>query len=516
MGALFYLELRYALHRAQGILRSPLRLLVWIPYLLLVVYFAGVRFARPHYGSTGFALLPSYSTVIAGGYLALLGTTLALAAGGRFAGLRSPAEAVLFSNARVRPLTLALWLQLRKLASSPMRWIGGFIYLFGVAAPRDTSPIAIARALLVVGLLVALAMGIELPAFLLGRGRARIPLRAGGWAIVGIGAVYAIAGFLGNRLLEPLDRITHVDPGSAVHALLQGDPRALFAILCILAALAGSVLILGDDALPELFAASLGARANRTRRKRPAALDYVAPEIPRSVRVPSASLALVWKDWVAFRRGRGTLRLWRLGAVAWFGCGIAAGLANVQWNDPAPGLTLVTGSVVLVLVIAPFNASLGLAGELSKPIFWLNAASLRRCLAAWTAGRSWRGGIVLGLAPMGAGIVTDNATLIIFSLPLSLATYWSLQSLGVGLYAIFPDPIDAREPLLLFRLFITGIYIAPAAVAYALIGLLPGFDIAAIACAGSILLLQGYGVLELAAYRFREYGASLATISRAT
>jgi len=516
MGALAYLEVRYALHRAQGILRSPLRLLVWVPYLFFVGYFAFARFAHHRAGSPVFALLPAYSTVIGGAYLGLLGATMALAAAGRVAALRSPVEAVLFSNAGVRPLTIALWLQLRKLASSPMRWIGGFIYLFGVAAPKDTSPFAILRALLVVGLLVALAMGIELPAFLLGRGRARFALRAAGWTIAAIGAVYAIAGLLGNRLLQPLENITHVDPGSAVHALLQGDPRAILAILFILAALAGSVFILGDDALPELYMASLGARANRARRKRGPESDYVASERSRSTRIPGGSLALVWKDWITFRRGRGTLRLWRFGAIAWMGCGVAVGLVKIHWNDATPIYTLVAGSVVLVLVLAPFNASLGLASDLSKPLFWLNVAPLRQCLAAWTAGRSWRGGIILGLAPLAAGVVTDNATLAFFSIPLALAGYWSLQTLGVGLYAIFPDPIDARGPMLLFRLFITGVYVAPAAIAYGLISLFPGFDVLAIACAGTILLLQGYGVLELATYRFREYGASLATISRAT
>jgi hypothetical protein len=516
MGALAYLELRYALHRAQGILRSPLRLLVWGPYLFFVVYFAYARFAHNGGRSPTLAILPSYSTIIAGGYLAIFGATAALAACGRVAGFRSPAEAVLFSNARVRPLTIALWLQLRKLASSPMRWLGGFVYLFAVAAPKDTSPFAIFRALFVVALLVALTMGIELPAFLLGRGRGRVFLRPAGWGIAAIGALYALAGFAGDRFLVPLKEVTGIDPGETVRVLLLGDPRALFAIALLLAALAASVVICGDDALPELYAASLGTLAHRANRKRGRAVDYIKADPSRGARVPNGSLALVWKDWVAFRRGRGTVRLWVLGALAWTACGVAVGVANDRLGDASPIFTLVAGSAVLVLVLAPFNASVGLASDLSKPIFWLNAAPLRLCIASWTAGRSWRGGIVLGLAPTAAGIAVGNHMLALLSIPLALVGYWSLQSLGVALYAIFPDPIDARGPMLLVRLFVTLAYVAPAAVAYDLFSIFPGYDLAAISCAAGLLLLQGYGALELATYRLREYGASLATISRAT
>jgi hypothetical protein len=112
--------------------------------------------------------------------------------------------------------------------------------------------------------------------------------------------------------------------------------------------------------------------------------------------------------------------------------------------------------------------------------------------------------------------VNGNAMLVEYSVPLSLCAYWSLQALGVGLYAIFPDPIDARGPMLLVRLFVTALYIAPALLAYGIISIFSGLDGIALFCAGLLLVLQGYGVLELAAYRFREYGASIATISRAT
>ena len=516
MPALLYLEWRYAVNNFRAILRSPQRLLVWVPYLFFVAYFGYARVLRYHDGHSAYDVLPTYATTIAGAYLGLLGSTIALAAAGRVAAFRSPAEAVLFSNAGVRPLTAAIWLQLRKIAASPLRWLGGFLYLFAIAAPREISAVAIVRSLLVVGLVMSLVMGTELPIFLLARRRWGKPLQVTGWTIAALGAVYGAAGRIGYRVLNPLVRATHVDPGSVVHELLAGNIVALMALVLALAGLAASVLFLGDDSYPELYAASRGPLAARARRRAAAAGSYAAPANAAGSRIPRGALSLVWKDWIAFRRGRGTVRLWILGCVAWAACGAAAGFAKNYFNDVAPIVTLVTASAALVLVIGPFGASIGLAADLSKPLFWLGASPLRNRIAAWTLGRAWRGGVLLGLAPAAAGIVIGAPVLAALSVPVATVAYWSLQSLGVGLYAVFPNPIDARGPMLLLRLLITTIYVSPAILVFAIVSITTEADVFAAIVATAVLALQGYGVVELASYRFREYGASLATIAQAT
>jgi uncharacterized membrane protein (DUF485 family) len=516
MPALLYLEWRYAINNFRAILRSPQRLLVWVPYLFFIVYFGYARVLRYHGGHSAYDVLPTYATTIAGAYLGLLGSTIALSAAGRVAAFRSPTEAVLFSNAGVRPITAAIWLQVRKIAASPMRWLGGFLYLFAIAAPRETSAAAIVRSLVVVGLVMSLVMGTELPIFLLARRRWSKPLQILGWTIAAVGGVYGAAGLIGYRVLRPLVRVTHVDPGAAVHELLAGNVIALTALVLALAGLAASVLLLGDDSYPELYAASRGPLAGRARRIAAAAGNYAAPDKAARVRIPGGALSLVWKDWIAFRRGRGTFRLWIAGCVGWAACGAASGFAKNYFNDVAPIVTLVTASAALVLVIAPFGASIGLASDLSKPLFWLGASPLRNRIAAWTLGRAWRGGFLLGLAPAAAGVAIGAPILAMLSVPVATIAYWSLQSLGVGLYAIFPNPIDARGPMLLLRLVITTIYVSPAILTFAIVSITTDSDVFAALIATAVLALQGYGVVELASYRFREYGASLATIAQAT
>jgi hypothetical protein len=140
-------------------------------------------------------------------------------------------------------------------------------------------------------------------------------------------------------------------------------------------------------------------------------------------------------------------------------------------------------------------------------------------LTAWTFGRAWRGGVSLALAPLVAGLASANVALAITSVPITVAMYWSLQALGVGLYAIFPNPIDGRGPVMVLRLFATAIYVFPAAVVWALATGL-GTPIGGGAYAGALAFvlvmgIEGVLVIEFAAYRFREFGASLATTALA-
>lgn len=518
MGALWYLELHYAKHQCAAILRSPLRLALWIPYVFSIGYLTYVRAAAPHHAafvSVG-VQQPRFATAVGGLYLAAIGVTAGLAAGGRVAAFRSSAEAVLFSNAGVRPLAVALWLQLRKLALGSLRWLASLAYLFVVAAPHHATGFAILRALLGAVLAVALLMSCELPAFLLAR-RERFPVAVFAWALAAFGVAYTAAAALGPRFRTPLIAASHVDPGAFAGALLAGRPAALLVLATILAALAASILVLGDDAMPELYAVSQRTLAVRRRRRRFASeTTFLAAGTVGVARVPPGALALIWKDWVGFRRGRGTLRLWLAGAAFWSLCGAGVAYAALRWDDPSPLFSLVGMSAMLLLISAPFGASIGLAADLAKPLFWLSRAPLRARIAAWTFARAWRGGTAIALGPLAAGVVGGNPALAAGALPLSLVSYWSLQALGVGLYAVFPDPVDSRGPMMLLRMLLTGLYIVPAFAAAAIaaaFGLGP-----AAAALGFVLMLalEGWLVIEAATYRFREHGAALANLARAT
>jgi hypothetical protein len=512
MGALAYLEWRFAVHHATAIARSPLRLAIWIPYLFSIAAVAYARISAPHHQAFLSVGLPyEISTAVGGLYLGTLGVSVGLAAGGRVAAFRSAGEAVLFVNAGVRPLGIAIWLQVRKVAAGWSRWISALTYVFLIAIPAHVGPVAVVRIFVASLLALAVHMSSELPAFLVARGRLRTPVRVAGWSLAAAGFVCAAASLAGPRIHRTL-ATAGLDPGAGVSAIFRGDPGMLVLLGALLALCVVAIVLLGDDAIPELYAASVQAAARRSARSPVTAqLGFAAPAQTQTVtpRVPAGALALLWKDWIAFRRGRGTLGVWLAGTAFWALCGAVTAFAAKSWNDLTPLATLLSMSAVIVVLSASFGAARGLGAELTKPLFWLSADPLRARLGAWTLGRAVRGGIAIGSAPFAAGIVSGDASLAAGALPLAIVSYWSLQCLGLALFALFPSPVDTRGPLTLVRLVLTALYLAPAvllagaAAATWAENALPAALVFAL-----VLTLEGAGTVEFTARVLGQNGAS--------
>ncbi|GAC1312005.1 MAG: hypothetical protein NVSMB21_22120 [Vulcanimicrobiaceae bacterium] len=518
MRALLYLEARYAYHQCVAILRSPLRLAIWIPFAGSLVYLFYAR-SFPARGGTHVGLAAGQATAVAGLYVGLLGVTVVLSALGHVAAFRSAAEAVLFTNAGIRPLTVAIWLHGRKLATSWTRWVGTLLYAFLIFAPRQLGAAATARALLATLFAIALQMALELPVFLLARGTLRLPIACTGGALALFGLAFAAAGALGREPLLIALRLAHVDPGRATIAALDGEPFVLVVLAALLGVIVIAVRVLGDDAMPELYRASeRSLRSMRERRSARPTVHFTSARTGRArrVRVPAGALALIWKDWIAFRRGRAIYRLWLAGCVFWAACGAGVALAIARYGDPTIVLTLVATTALMTLVAAPFGASLGLGADLAKPLFWLSSAPLRSRIVAWTFARAWRGAFAIALAPVVAGLLGRDVVLAIVAAPLVLATYWSLQALGVGLYALFPSPLDSRGPMMLVRTALSAAYALPAFAIAAIAAFLHGGPIVIALAISLTLAAEGWVVVVLASLRFAEHGAALATLGRAT
>lgn len=518
MRALLYLEYRYTFHQIAAIVRSPLRLAIWIPFAFSIVYLFHSRTQGAH--ASPFAnleLAPQRATSLAGLYFGAFGVTIALAATGRVAAFRSGAEAVLFANAGVRPLTIAIWLQARKLATSWGRWFGSLVYTFLIFAPKHMGPAATTRALFVTLLALVLQMSIELPIFLLARGRLRIPLAVSGGALAAAGFAFAALGVIGHEPLHVALQIARFDPGRAVTVGLDGAPLTIAVLTALIGVLFIAIRLLGDDAMPELYHVSQRSlNTLRNRRTLAPQTRFRSTTIGQRARVPAGALTLVWKDWVGFKRGRGTFRLWLFGCGFWALCGVGMAYASARYGDPTILLTLAGTTGVMMLVAAPFGASLGLASDLAKPLFWLSSSPLRSRIGAWTFGRAWRGAFAIALAPFFAGIALHDAVLATVSVPLVLGGYWSLQALGVGLYALFPNPIDSRGPMMLVRTLLTCAYVLPAILVAVIVAIVHGGPILIAFGAAATLGAEGWIVLELASLRFSEHGAALATLGRAT
>jgi len=516
MRALLFLEYRYAFHRFAAILRSPLRLAIWIPFGLSLAYLLYARTFRAHGPPTN-GISAQHATAIAGLYFGVLGVTTALAALGNVAAFRSGAEAVLFTNAGLRPITVAIWLQARKLSTSWGRSFGSLVYAFVIFAPRHVDAAGTLRAFLATVLALALQMSIELPVFLLARGLLRTPLVIAGGTLALFGFAFAALGAIGREPLRAALAFVRFDPGAAVVAALDGLPFVLLVLIALLGVLFIAVRVLGNDAMPELYRVSQRSlQTVRERRSFAPKTRFSATGAGKSTRVPAGALTLVWKDWIAFKRGRSIFRLWLAGCVFWAGCGAGIAIAQARYHDPALLLSLVGTTALMTIVTAPLGASLGLGTDLAKPIFWLSSAPLRSRIAAWTFARAWRGAFAIALAPLVAGLFAHDVVLTVVSVPLVLAGYWSLQALGVGLYAVFPDPIDSRGPMMLVRTLLTGAYIVPAAAVALVVGIAHGGPILVALSGALVLAAEGWAVVELASLRFAEHGAALATLGRAT
>jgi hypothetical protein len=512
--ALAYLEVRFVLHQIEAIGRSPLRLAIWIPYALSLGYLALARALGSHYTMFGSMQLDGGRlTGIGGLYLGALGVTIAMSAAGRVNGFRSAAEALLLSNSGIRPLEMAVWLQLRKLFSSALRWAGALTYYFLIFFPRHAPPLVAVVAFANALLAVALLMSVELPIFLLSRGSVNIGFRIFGWAVAAAGFAYAAVGFSGERVWAPVIAFVRCDPGGAVRSIQNGSPNPLILFCALLTVMLLAIATLAQDSLPELYAVSRRTLAE-TRRRQSAVRQtrYGALVSTPASNIPRGALALAWKDWIGFRRGQGSFALYLAGSLFWAVCGAGFAYASVAIGDLSPMLTLFATGGLILLFSAPHGAAAGLGGDLGKPIFWLGDDALRLRLSAWTLARALRGGFALALGPLCAGIVLHNVLLAAAALPLCLCAYWSLQALGIGLYALFPNPIDTRGPMALLRTIVTFAYVLPAVFIGALAGSFGGGVVAFITmCA--ILTAEGLLAIEFASYRFREAGAAMALVS---
>ena len=517
MRGLAYLEWCYARNNFNAIRRSPARLILWTLYVVSLVFLSVGRFA--HGGaqrSTGLGVSHGAAIGIAGGFFVLTGLSILLGAAGRFAAFRSSAEAVLMSNAGIRPLTIAIWLQLRKSVAG-FRSLGAFSYTFLIFAPVHAGFFGTARAFLATIVVLAIPQTAALPAFLLARGRGKVPVMIVGALFAAAGLIYALAGLSGAHVFDPLLRATHLDPALLVKAALLAQPVAFVVPSLLLACFVGIVAMRGNDAIPEIYAASntmLERQRGRFGRREKQATWR--KNDARRARVPVGALAIVWKDWIALRRAPGGLRGTLVGFALWIACGVGAAVLTSYFDDRTPLGAFESVLGLRIVFWTPLAATNGLAADIAQPLFWLSTDSLRARLAAWTVSRSWQASASLGCGAAAAAFASGKPVLALGCIPFAAISVYAFKALGIGMYAVFPNPLDAGGPMLLLRLVASIAYLIPGAAVFAVAAILHAGPVGAMLACALVLGLQAWIVIELVARRFTEYGAALATIARTT
>ncbi len=516
MRALVYLDFCYTKHQCAAMFRSPGRLALWLPYLALFALFGFQRTAGQAPIGTGTHLgvleVSPFATLVAGVYLATFGLAVGLATAGRVAAFRSRSEALAVVNAGVPSRTISSWIQIRKLIGAWPRWFVMLASLFVLFAPARSSSHGMTH---VAGAtfagFAALAM-VELPAFLASRRRFGALVGPCGWALALAGATYALLGALGPTIWSRGIALLGLDPGRWLLAIVQGNAQALAFDASVPVALGLGALLLGGDALPELYEASAQAFARRERTfyQRGRSCERARRS---DVRIPAGALAILWRDWIAVQRQPGTRRLWAFGFAAWGAIGLAVAYDVRVLRDDAIASSLLSVAFFIALSIA-LKATVAVADDLNKPIWWLAADPLAARVAVWTFARAWRGGTSLAMLPLAAGVGTGSVPFALAGAASALFLWWTLTALGVALYAAFPSRIDERGPILFVRLAGFGALLLPPAAAGGLVTVMTAAPLLAASAAGVVLAAEALGAIAFAAWRFSENGAGIAALER--
>jgi len=513
MQALLELEARYALNNLRVLLRSPGRLAIWIPYLVLVVGLGGWRLVAPHavagWGTDGVGAVGRssqfFATLCAGAFIAALGYALARHAAGRVAAFRCNAEALLCIDAGISPTMLAGWLHGRKAIDAAVRWGATLALYAGVFAPAGAAPAAVGRAI-AAGVSVALILAtLELPVFLIGRGRFGNLLVVTGWALCISGSLQALAGLAG--LFGSAGVATHIlaafgfDGGGAVRTILGGGgPLLAFAALPLLPTAA--LALMSRNAVSELFEGTIH-RPGSSRRKRPSEPSYAAPV---GAADPPAGLGvLLWKEYIALKRSGGLARM--AGAFfAWaaFGAVIAGALAGGRDENLALGLIALA---ILIVALVPVALTNGIAQDLATPLWWIAPGNIARRLTVWNFARAWPGGLALSGLPIALGLASGNPAIALLGPPGALLLWWSMHALSLALYAAFPGRFDLRSPSGLLRVVAALAYLYPPLL---VCNVQLDDPLAGASAAAFILGAQGYLALAFAARRFARGGVAVA------
>jgi hypothetical protein len=521
MTALVRLEWDFFYNNLREIWRSPTRLALWTAYGIFLLFAGVFRVHATLSGPTAEPLLSApLACAIAGAIIAMIGGSTITFALGNVGAFRSRAEALLFVNVGLSSRTIAFWLQVRKLLSSLSRWLWTIVINFVIFLPQHARGGELARGFFASILAAMLVMSLEIPVFLLGRMKYGMLLVIAGAFVACAGLAYMLLGLgaaLGNEFLEGILGALAFNPAGIVFALLEGPSYAmtLFAALPLLVSL--SMLVLGRDAIPEFYAASVRWFTAAERRQSMTqevqfthhreffAHGFVAP----------GPLVLIWKDWLAFRRRRGGTLVWLVLLAISLALGTTMTALAAQTHHEKDGWTLLLVMSAFVYFV-PLFASVGLADDVGKPLFWMTTRSLVAALTAWTFARSWRGAIVVSAAPLVAGLGMNDRGAVILSVPIAVTLWFSLNAVGVFVYALFPSRFDARGPLFFVRLFVAFALLVPGLFVCAATLIVTRNPLAAMVASGVTLALEAALCLILAASLLQQNGAGVAMLERAS
>lgn len=537
---LVFLDTHIFLNRLRTIRRDPKRAAIWGVFILFIIVFLPLRFmagsrAAP-IGPGIFTLLATAATFVPG--LGLLVVAVIVAGSRRPFGLfRSAADARFLCGSALPRRLVVLWLDFRLIRTAVLQlpllafWVIVFPASLGLTLDRA---LVIGLALALLGVFI---LGLNLPLFVLRRQQPALPLPliAGVIAILGLASLgAAVNGAAHGLTAAPAylrDPLFGLPPGAWVVGAIGGNLLSLVALAVTAATAATLTWIVADDVYPELWQASTRVIALRELMRRSGGL--ITPRLAREamreagveqkrgrttaassggLRVPGGNWTLLWKDWLAMRRGRGGFRLPLLGAIVAIALGWALG-GGFGRPPRLVALAVAANLAYLGLLLNMFFA-LRLAVDLRNPLWWLSAASLRARLGTMALGRAMKQIVPIAAGLLAAAVASRSPLVFALGLPLIVALTWDLQAMGFATYSIIPVPADARGPGMLLRLVLLLVLLIPLAVTFGVAAALTQHIGIGLVTTAGVALLEGWLLLQLATLRLEGNGLAFAQAER--
>ena len=516
--ALLWLDWHLFLNRLRTIRRNPRRLIPWAVFLVWLIPSWINRIVigghlRPLPGHLVAQYLDPIGHVLPGVALLLLGLVV-MRSDHAPAAFQSPADARFVVGAGVGPRVVFVWLALRTarrliLTAVVLVLMAQALYLpwLGVNGAG-----ALTITLVIAGYgWIVFATGIL--AFNARRAARWIPMTAIGMllTVAGGASVLAVVGDLLGLYRIPIPTLN------------LGDPVALTAMFALAIGLTVAGVMLAGDCYPELWASSnrifavraaLKARGGMfnvfgLRERKPG--KHLSPVHSSSGSfVPAGSWTVLWKEWLAMRRGRGGGRLQVLMLIGAVALGIVVGLASGRGSVAAEVLST---NIVLVFVLWSWVAGMQLGRDLGSPLWWLSSAPLWRRLTTYTLARALRFALPL-IVFLEAAIVASGQNL--WLLPLApwapVLLCWLMQAVGLGGYAVLPARTDYRLALMLRMLLVYAITL-PLVLAW-IPGAVLHSEVLMAGLPALIALGAGGGLIAFATWRISGNGLAFAREER--
>lgn len=554
-----WFEWRTLSNYVSNLRQSRGRAAAWLVFLLLVLFGVVTRSVSGKATSSPFTSIVSAVIALSpGGFWLAAGLLARSAVDSVPVTFPRRADARMLPGSRLAPRLVVAWMALRQLLVGLLRTVPAMLWIL-VASLRGGATDLGFGVVGFLGLVVALHL-LRLGAWRVGRRHPAMVKRiAGAVALAGVAVVAASvrdAVVSTDPLAALSTKVVALPPGNWWAGALHGNTTDLTALAGMaLVAVAAIAALSGGDMYPEMWAASqLGFRlrelragrrttsiselrsaARQARSESRAALRQQGPgggdpDAPRrwargplgsrqaryepgpDRRIPSGAWALAWKEWLETTRRIGRLRA-AAAVVAAAAAGVVLGVAVRSSARPGGWLSALAGFSVYAMALGNVAAAQRIAADLTRTVWWLSSASLRRRLAVATAASAARqAALVLPLAVIALGVAGygwDAAG----AVPLAAALPWLFRSTSLATISVLPAGADLRGPGMLLRTLAMLVALSTIAICgglfFALVHNLAGAAAVAAVVAGG----EGSAAVAFASRRFDGNGFAIAGAS---